>query len=211
VALGRVSGSGGAGEKRTLCEAAQDAAARNSPAAPALAAQCRASDLRSFPELARRGELLATEDPLAFALRSQQPMGAARTGFDIGMAVTDGQTANGPGKQRIHDALGAVEQSGFEAALNFSMERNRNGELAARGAAVALSDPAVAKAQGVEVNVFYRLGFDIASGIFGDPALGALGTPVAGPTELAVRNALSPSAQRGFSASMAFHLSRAKP
>jgi hypothetical protein len=56
--------------------------------------------------------------------------------------------------------------------------------------------------------VFFRLGFDIASGIFGDPAGGAQGNTATGPGSLGVRNALSPAAQRGFNASVALHLGR---
>jgi hypothetical protein len=208
--LGRVATTGAAGPPRTICEAAQDAAARKSPAAPSLAAQCRASDLQSFPETAKRGEILANQDPLALALRNQQSAGAGQRGFDIGMAVSEGQTANGPGKQRIHDELGAAERVGFEAALNFSLERNRNADLAARGAAVSLADPVVAQAHNGEANVFYWLGFDIATGLFGDPALGAMGVAVAGPAEMAIRNTLSAPAQRGFNASINFHLNRVR-
>ena len=54
----------------------------------------------------------------------------------------------------------------------------------------------------------HRLGFDIATGIFGDPALGALGNTAKGPGSLKIRDGLSLAAREGFDSSMAFHLSR---
>ncbi|HSB26328.1 MAG TPA: hypothetical protein VLE19_00675, partial [Pyrinomonadaceae bacterium] len=53
-----------------------------------------------------------------------------------------------------------------------------------------------------------RLGFDIATGIFGNPALGASGNTATGPGSLAIRDALSAAGQRGFNASVKFLLSR---
>ena len=76
-------------------------------------------------------------------------------------------------------------------------------------------DPIVAEARRfyrsgprTETDVFYRLGFDIATGIFGDAVLGAQGNTATGPGSMKVRNALSAPARRGFDASVAFHLSR---
>ena len=48
----------------------------------------------------------------------------------------------------------------------------------------------------------YWLGFDIATGIFGDPALGAQGNTQSGPGSLGIRDALSPASKRGFNAAM---------
>ena len=80
--------------------------------------------------------------------------------------------------------------------------------LAAVGAAIAAQDPAVAEARNAEAGAFYQLGFDIASGLFGDPALGSAGNTVMGPGSEAIRNSLSAAGQRGFNASVAFHQSR---
>jgi hypothetical protein len=173
----------------------------------------RATD---FAGPAARGEALANEDPLAAELRDREPEGPARRGFDIGMAAAEGHTLAGPGKQRIYDTLSPVERRGFTTAVSFSLERNRNVDLAATGAAIAKVDPIVAEARRsyrvgpttVETDVFYRLGFDIASGIFGDPVFGARGNTATGPGSLKIRNALSAPARRGFDASTAFHLSR---
>lgn len=165
----------------------------------------RPADLNA---LAAKGEALATQTPLALELRNQMPEGPARRGFDIGLAAAEGQTSPGPGKQKIHDVLSPPEQRGFDSAVSFSLERNRNAELAARGAAIAETDPVVAEARNVETDVFYRLGFDIATGIFGDPALGALGNTATGPGSLKIRDSLSVAGQRGFNAAVKLHLSR---
>src|SRR5262249_49079869 len=125
--------------------------------------------------LAEKGEAIANRDPLALALRNLQPEGPTRRGFDIGMAAAEGDTAPGPGKQRIHDSLLPAEQQGFTAAVSFSLARNKNAKLAATGATIAESDPLVAEARNYDTDPFYQLGFDIASGLFGDPAKGAAG------------------------------------
>jgi hypothetical protein len=124
------------------------------------------------------------------------------------MAAAEGHTAPGPGKQRIHDLLSPAEQKGFEHAVAFSLERNRNADLAARGAAIARVDQIVAAARTAETDVFYWLGFDIATGIFGDPALGARGDVRLSPDSQKIRDSLSVVAQRGFDASVKLHLSR---
>ena len=158
--------------------------------------------------LAAKGEAIANQDPLSAELRRRQPDDAARRGFDIGMAAAEGQTAPGPGKDRIRDSLPANQQGGFNTAVAFSLERNRNADLAARGAAIVAADPSVAAARAIDPDVFYWLGFDIATGIFGDPALGALGNTGIGPGSMKIRDALSAATQRGFNAAVAFHLGR---
>jgi hypothetical protein len=158
--------------------------------------------------LAAKGEAIANQDPLTVELRNRQPEGPGRRGFDIGMAAAEGQTAPGPGKQRIHDSLSAAEQGGFRTAVAFSLERNRNAGLAATGAAITERDPGVAAARAVDPDVFFWLGFDIATGIFGDPAQGAQGNTATGPGSLGIRDSLSAAGQRGFDASVAWHLSR---
>lgn len=211
-AQGRVKGSPEVAANRRplpICEAARGARARNSPAAPGLEARCKAEGEQppiDFDGLAAKGEAIASQDPLSVELRGLQPDGPARVGFDIGMAVAEGQTAPGPGKQRIQDALSPAEQGGFVFALAFSLDRNRNADLAKRGAAVAAADAEVARARAAEPDVLHRLGFDIASGLFGKAALGGDGNTSTGPGSLAIRNALSASVQSGFDDGMAFHL-----
>jgi len=211
-AVGRVNGAPPADiAPQSICELARQARARNSPAAPGLEAQCRAAAAGppvDGDDLAARGEAIANQDPLAVELRYRQAEGPSRRGFDIGMAAAEGQTAPGPGKQRIQNSLSPAEQPGFNIAVTFSLERNRNADLAAKGAAIAAADPVVAEARTVDADVFYWLGFDIATGIFGDPTLGALGNTAMGPGSAKIRDALNASGQRGFNASVKFHLSR---
>ncbi|MCM3873214.1 MAG: hypothetical protein ND895_21225, partial [Pyrinomonadaceae bacterium] len=97
---------------------------------------------------------------------------------------------------------------GFRTAVAFSLERNKNAAFASKGAVIAAQDPMVADARMAEGDVFYWLGFDIATGIFGDPALGAQGNTQTGPNSLGIRDGLSAAGQRGFNAAVKLHLSR---
>jgi hypothetical protein len=164
--------------------------------------------LDELDALAIRGEGIAAQDALSAELRERAGEGAAKRGFDIGMAAAEGQTQDGPGKKRIRASLGAVEQQGYDVALAFSLQRNANAARAAIGAAIANADVEVAEARAREQDAFYWLGFDIASGIFGDPAAGAQGNTATGPGSLGIRDSLDPAAKRGFEASVALHLAR---
>ncbi len=208
-------GTAPSGPPLSICEAARAARARNSPAAPGLEAKCRdeqEANARApidVEALAAKGPAIAGQDPLAVELREQQPDDATRRGFDIGMAAAEGQTEWGPGKQRTLDSLPSrAEREGFKVATSFSLERNRYAERAAVGAQIAAADEAVAEARNAEVDPFYRLGFDIATAIFGDKARGAQGNTATGPGSLGIRNSLSAAGQSGFNAAVAFHLSR---
>jgi hypothetical protein len=172
----------------------------------AAAAMASAQDLTP---LVATGKTLTNADPLALELRNREAKGPRRRGFHIGMAAAQGQTLPGPGKDRIRASLSSpAEQQGFDLAVSFSLERNRFAALAATGAAIARQDPVVAAARAVGTDVFFRLGFDIATGIFGDPALGARGNTATGPGSLKTRDSLSAAGQRGFNASVTLHLSR---
>jgi len=216
-ALGRVATSSTPGPPLPICDAAQAARARNSPAAPGLEAQCRAAggppaaarfSPQDLNELADRGEAIASEDPLVAELRNQTPDGPGRRGLYVGLAAAEGDTLPGPGKQRIHDSLSSAEQGGFDVGVSFSLQRNKYADLAAIGAGIANVDPRVARARTAERDVFTWLGFDIATGWFGDPALGSRGNTSMGPGSLSIRDALSAGGQRGFNAAVAFHSSR---
>jgi len=117
-------------------------------------------------------------------------------------------------------------------AVSFSVERNHNADLVATGATIGKADSVVAEARNTTTDVFYRLGFDIATGIFGNPWLGAQSDPAAwpgphrlcildgesfvcaqgntatGPGSLGIRDSLSAAGQRGFNDSVKLHLSR---
>jgi hypothetical protein len=86
------------------------------------------------------------------------------------------------------------------------LEASCRAELAAKGLAIAQVDPKVAAARTADSDNLSRQGFDIATGIFGDPALGAYGRTATGPGSLGIRDQLTPAGQRGFNASVTFHL-----
>ncbi len=158
--------------------------------------------------LAARGKAIANQDPLAVALRNQQPDEPSRRGFDIGMAAAEGQTAPGSGKQRLLESLEPAQRGGFSIAVSFSLERNRNADFARKGAAIAKVDRIVAAARAAEADVFYQLGFDIATGIFGDPSRGGAGHTSEGSGSKAIRDSLSAAGQRGFNDAVKLHLSQ---
>ncbi len=159
-------------------------------------------------DLVPRGKILTSEDPLAVEYRRQQPNAEAQRGFEIGMAAAEGQTLPGPGKDKIRGSLRVSEQVGFDAAVAFSLERNRNADLAKVGGYIASKDKDVSNLRKSENDVFFRLGVDIASGIFGDRKLGAKGNTQTGPGSLKIRDSLSPAGQRGFNAAVTLHLSK---
>jgi hypothetical protein len=199
--LGRVQGSPIVTPFVSICDSAQSARGRNSPAAPDLEAQCRAF-------MATKGEAIANREPLSAELRRRTRNDLARRGFDLGMTVAENNTEMGPGKQAMHNALTGIEQAAFDVAVSFSLQRNRNAPLATTGAAIAAADPSVEQARKAQNDVFYWLGFDIATGIFGDPARGAGGHTQMGPGAAKIRDALDATTQSGFNAAVAFHLNR---
>lgn len=153
--------------------------------------------------MAERGKLLAEADPMAAALRDEM-----LSGFDIGMGGTEGNSLWGPGQQTRLNSLSPVQQVGYKVASTYSLDRNRHPELAEVGLSIATADPELAKARAAEADARYSLGFDIATGIFGDPKLGAQGNTLADPGSLGIRDSLSPVAQSGFNAAMRIHLRR---
>lgn len=153
--------------------------------------------------LAAKGELLTNQDPLAMALRDQQPDGPTRRGFYLGMGAAERQTAPGPGKDRYRDDLPEAQRGGFNTAVTFSLMRNRAIEWAEKGAAVVQADPEVASAAHANPNIFYCLGFYVATGIYG--RIG--GNTATGPGGFAIRDALGDAdAIRGFNDAVHFHL-----
>jgi hypothetical protein len=156
--------------------------------------------------MAAKGRLIANAEPLFAALREREPEGPSRRGFDIGIAAAEGHTLPGPGKDKIRDGLSPAEQIGFATAVSFTLERNNNVDFATRGAAIARVNPVVAAARTVNPSIRYWLGFDIATGIFGDPALGGQGSTLTGPGSMKIRSSLSPEGQNGFDASVKLHL-----
>jgi hypothetical protein len=200
----------------STCERAANAKIRNSPAAAALAAKCSAEGgepkigpvIPDLDVLAQEGETLASADALATFMRESLAEGAVQRGFDIAMAAIRDQTEWGPRKQKILDALNTESQTGFKAATSYLLDRNRYAERARLGATIAQADEALELKRSSQSDARYRLGFDIATAIFGDRAKGAQGNTAPGPGSLGIRNSLSEPAQRGFDAAMYLHLSR---
>lgn len=163
----------------------------------------------TLQELFARGAALAVMDPLLGELRARNPAATVR-GLLIGFAAAEGQTAPGPGKQRIRDSLPRPEQDPYDVAVGFMLVRNQNAHAAEVGAAIAAADPVIGAARNTpQRGALYRLGFDIASGIFGDPALGAQGNTQMGPGAAKIRESLaafSPDTELGFNDSMALNL-----
>ena len=165
--------------------------------------------VQKISDLADQGNMLVRQDPRAFELFRRQGEHAGQFGFDVGMGVAKGNTLPGPGKDNVGSKLSPAEKQGFDVAVAYSLERNSNAHLAAVGAKIAPLDPNVQEARTADRDVFYWLGFDIATGMFGDPRLGALGYTATGPGSDKLRDSLDPVAQRGFSDAVTFHLNRA--
>src|SRR5262245_12012637 len=155
----------------------------------------------TLDQLAAKGQVIAAQDPLTVELR--KPLtGPVQRGFDIGMAAAEGQTLPGPGKQKIHDSLAPEEQGGFDEAVSFSLDRNRNADLAKRGAVLAAADPMVNKWYAVQSDVFYKLGFNIG-------LAAAEGQTLPGPGKQKIYDALVSNATRqGFETAVSFSLDR---
>jgi hypothetical protein len=202
----------------SICDAARDALGRQSPAAPNLVAQCRAQGGNAtagpsnvdLEKMRAHGEALAAADLSAGLLRARIP-DPDRRGFEIGFGIWDGNTAPGPGKQRYHDALIGAEQRGFDVAAAYALPRNKHDALVRVGLAISEADPEVRAVRAADGDPFYWLGFDIASGLFGDPAAGAQGSKALDGPAVAIRTPLNAAGQAGFNASMQLHLSRKYP
>jgi hypothetical protein len=171
---------------------------------------------RATSPKARRGRAIAEANPLVAAVRASQPEGPQRNGFDIGLGSWDGHTLDGPGKQALARSLTPEEQQGFADAGTFSLQWNNNADFAAKGAKIATVDPEVAAKRAAARGTppgglaagLYWLGFDIATGIFGDPKLGAQGNTVIGPGSQKIRATLGLDGQQGFNDSLAFNVVR---
>jgi hypothetical protein len=219
TSIGRVNTDASAPRpQRSICDAAVDARARNSPAAANLEAQCQAAGgiYKMRPsdddyELVRaRGEALAAGDSSAGLVRSTL-MDAPRRGFDIGLGIWAGQTAPGPGKQRYRDFLSFAEQQGFDFGAAYALPRNKYAGLIDVAAVINAADAQVRAKRNATKDGFYWLGFDIASGLFGDPRAGSQGSKVLGTGSIAIRDSLNAAGQAGFNASMQLHFARKYP
>jgi hypothetical protein len=161
-----------------------------------------------------KGRAIADANPLVAAIRSSEPDGPVRSGFDAGMGIWAGNKLPGPTKAAFKQALTPSEQLGFADAEAFSFQWNNNTDFAAKGAAIADKDPRVAAARAAAHGAtpdglpagLYWLGFDIATGLFGDPALGGQGDILWGPEKQKILDSLNENGKKGFQASMKLHL-----
>jgi hypothetical protein len=169
---------------------------------------------RSPDELAARGRELAEADPLLAQLRDElgNQLGE-RWGFEVGLGASEGHTEHGPGKEQLAQLLMPGQRAGYRIAVGFTIDRHRHAERIAIGEAIAQADAVTARLRnGPQGGIYYRLGFDVASAIFGPRVLGAQGNTQTGPGSLAIRDSLgSREAQMGFAHSMSLHLSRKYP
>lgn len=159
-------------------------------------------------DLAAIGEAVTNADPLAAALRDNETQGERRRGFHVGMATEAKNTLWGPGAQSVKESLGTAAQQGFSIAAAYCLQRNNNADIARRGLAVVTADPAAQSARKLLPIGLSWLGFNIASGIFGNPALGALGNTAMGPGSQKIRASLDADAQRGFDAAVAVYVTK---
>lgn len=159
-------------------------------------------------ERAAEGSLAIASDEALQRLSDRMASEAEKRGFAIGVAVAAGQSAWGPGKQAFEDALPADERAGFHEGALFQVNRNAWRDRAALGASIADRDQATAGARGAVADPRFEFGFDVATAIFGDPAMNAQGNAAAGPGSLGVRDTLSERARAGFDASMNYNLAR---
>jgi len=184
------------------------AGAAATPASPAPPPDRPTPPAQDLDALAARGAAIAQANVLANELREQIPDGPARRGFDIGMASYENQTVpdriNGAAGQQLDPAT----YEGFRLAQAFSLNWNRSVDLAVIGAMIARDDPVIARARDAEADAFYHLGFDIATGLYGDRKRGARGNTATGPGAFAIGDQLPEAGQRGFNASTALNISR---
>jgi hypothetical protein len=166
---------------------------------------------------ANAGAAIARSDALVAAFRDLQQDGTRQLGFDVGMGITGEDTEWGAGKERLLKSLSFQEQIGFRQGSSFAMIRNNEPVIASKGADIATADPEVENARKSQASGLFWLGFDVATGIFGDPALGALGNTSMGPGAAKIRSKLAEvehfllptdEASKGFDASVSFHLGR---
>lgn len=159
--------------------------------------------------LAVQGEALANADLLTQAVRDAQAVGPVRRGFYIGLITEEHNTAWGPGAQDILSHLAGDEAVGFRIGAALSLQRNNNRENAALGEKVLALDPAASsERQKHQPAGLYWLGFALGTALFGNPALGAIGSTLPGPGSDKTRASLDPDGQHGFDDAKTFNLAQ---
>ena len=162
-------------------------------------------------------QILATDADLS-SIRSMPIWGIQRVtnddwrrGFDIGVAVAEGNTSYGPGQQKIRDSLHIIAaMNGFDAASKLQYARTQKKTLlkgieamtalgrfirpaerteienfARQGAAMANADPQVAAARGLNADPRFKWGYDIGSAVTN-------GTSIDGPGQQRIAALVGP-------------------
>lgn len=155
-----------------------------------------------------RGDVAVGRDARAVQIRRDLPDAASRRGFNIAFGNSGDDSLPGPGKDRLRDSLPGPERQGFATAVSYFLVRNSNPGLVAAGEAIAKATNEVAEARQLGTDGFFWLGFDLATGLYGDPALKGQGitNPVPGPGQTKVRESLNDRGKQGFDASRTLHL-----
>jgi hypothetical protein len=208
------------------CASARRARERNSPSAAGLEARCAAVMARtgsggqvatreaeplhrSAAALSERGRIIAQGDPYAMSMRAYYAPGEESTGaFYFGLALAEGRTEWGADDEGLVGVFEVMLRVSALAAAEATMDRNRNTKRVAIGWEIAQADPELAAARKAHPDPRFWLGFDVATAIFGDPALGAQGNTELGPGSLGTRAALSDLGKLGFDAAVKLHFSR---
>ena len=159
---------------------------------------------------------------MAKELRDLLPKGRAQDGFHIGMSVVGADTAEGPGKKAIRNALDPDERKGYDWALGYALTRNLRADYAFRGVAIATTNGAVAQVRNAravalatasrapDAAVFYKLGFDIGVGLNDALAAGSPANPAVGARIAVARGPLAGSSLSGFDDALNFIRSRGR-
>ena len=223
VSMANIRAAAGGYEEDLQIIAAAASAAMDHPASAKMPAVFAADTKQTYPQgirpdpmpalnlgnlsaFAARGEQLALNDPLLTALRNVEPVGPSRRGFDIGLAVDEAGTAQGPGKEKFkQDHINDFDTGAYQRAVDFTMDRNANADIAARGATAVAGKPEATAARAKLPLSNQWLGFNIAAGLFGSVADGALGNASRGPGSNRIRERLSGPARLGYDAALSFY------
>ena len=165
-----------------------------------------ALNLGQLSALAARGEQLVLGDSLLIAMRDLEPVGPGRKGFEIGLAVAEDDSLQGPMKDQFgKDHINDFDPDAYRRGIDFMVDRNANADLAGRGStAVAAKPEATAARAKLAVGIKW-LGFNIGAGLFGSAADGAVGNTLRGPGSNKIRESLSGASRIGFDAALSFY------
>ena len=131
------------------------------------------------------------------------PAGPIIAGGRVTLPQSSGPSLSKCDAAQVARARNSPAAPGLEAQCRAEQEA---AGLASIGATIAAADPVVAAARAANADPSYQFGFDIATGIFGNPALGAQGNTATGPGSMAIRNGLGDAGRKGFDAAGSLHL-----